>query len=397
MVDGRKFDPVAYGRWVSKIFISSVGGPLKPQRDGLAALLSVVPVTPRFEPIRFEDFAAQNRSSREACLAGVALSDTVVLLLGPVYGQPIPDSGISPTQEEFEQALRLGKPILAFVQSTDEPDQPQQAEFKARVQHYVNGYFRDAFTDTETLNRAVLKALGDLPAENQPLAWTDLHELAPDLIWRFDPTRQEQHQTDVTIDVHLIPINRPRLRVSELEKRPSQLARAARELGFFSQTDQVEADSTSTGAWAIRPPMSRRSGGLGGRSDSDQRGIVVHQSGQITTFSTVPADFISALVNWDSIRAQAVELLTMAVSQMPSDWTVVAPAASLGPRGRIVEDDPSQLGVRTGGHMGSLFGRDGYIVMEPEASVPAVALRQSLGEVADDITSSLLANLRGSR
>jgi len=52
--------------------------------------------------MRFEDFAAQGRSGREACLAGVEAADVYVLLLGPRYGEPFEDSGLSPTAEEFK-------------------------------------------------------------------------------------------------------------------------------------------------------------------------------------------------------------------------------------------------------------------------------------------------------
>ncbi len=101
-----------------KIFISSVTYALPAERDGLATLLKVVPP---YEPRRFENFTAQDRSSREACLAGVEDCDVYVLLLGPRYGEPLPDSGMAPTEEEFEHARRMDKPILAFVRRPTSP------------------------------------------------------------------------------------------------------------------------------------------------------------------------------------------------------------------------------------------------------------------------------------
>jgi hypothetical protein len=67
-----------------KVFISSVTALLKEERNALPAFLQVAD----HEPLRFEDFTAQDRSSREACLAGVDAADVYLLLLGPKYGDP---------------------------------------------------------------------------------------------------------------------------------------------------------------------------------------------------------------------------------------------------------------------------------------------------------------------
>jgi len=139
-----------------RVFISSVTHRLRDHRAGLAAVLEVVDP---FVPVRFEQFTAQDRSSREACLEAVRSCDVYVLLLGPKYGDPSPDSGLAPTEEESQLARQLAKPTLVFTLSTDEKDEPAQAEFKGRVEHYVNGKFRKSFTDTQSLNVAVLAAL----------------------------------------------------------------------------------------------------------------------------------------------------------------------------------------------------------------------------------------------
>jgi hypothetical protein len=65
-----------------KVFISSVTHLLKEERAALPPFLRLFD----HEPLRFEDFEAQDRSSREACLAGVDVADVYVLLLGPRYG-----------------------------------------------------------------------------------------------------------------------------------------------------------------------------------------------------------------------------------------------------------------------------------------------------------------------
>ncbi len=96
-----------------KVFISSGRYLLRDERDNLPPFLRVLD----HEPLRFEGFTSQDASSRAACLAGVNAADVYVLLLGPKYGDPFADTGLSPTAEGFAVArtaspgvggLRLG-------------------------------------------------------------------------------------------------------------------------------------------------------------------------------------------------------------------------------------------------------------------------------------------------
>lgn len=92
-----------------------------------------------------------------------------VLLLGPKYGDPFPDSGLSPTAEEFRRARQGGIPILGFNNVVDEADEPQQAAFKDEVGHYVNGRFWRSFTDPLACNQAVGEALKQLQVDVGPV------------------------------------------------------------------------------------------------------------------------------------------------------------------------------------------------------------------------------------
>lgn len=109
-----------------KVFISSVTHFLKEERAALPPFLRLFD----YDPLRFEDFEAQDRSSREACLAGVEAADVYLLLLGPRYGMPFQDTGLSPTAEEFRRARQRGIPILVFNKTVDEDDEPAQVDFK---------------------------------------------------------------------------------------------------------------------------------------------------------------------------------------------------------------------------------------------------------------------------
>jgi len=84
------------------VFISSVRHGLEEEHDYLPGLL----IASGHEPRRFEDFSALPVPSRNACLAGVEAADVYLLLLGPHYGDPLPDTGQAPAEEEFTVAKR---------------------------------------------------------------------------------------------------------------------------------------------------------------------------------------------------------------------------------------------------------------------------------------------------
>jgi hypothetical protein len=82
-------------------------------------------------PVMFETQPASDRNSRRALLDQIPSCDAYLLLLGAEYGEPA-QSGVSPTEEEFEEALRSGLAILALVQEGVDRD-PRQQEFVNRV------------------------------------------------------------------------------------------------------------------------------------------------------------------------------------------------------------------------------------------------------------------------
>src|SRR5271157_435792 len=93
-----------------KVFISSVRRGLEQERDSLPGLVTAL----GFEPLHFEMFTAQPWSSREVCVRAVGQADVYLLLIGPVYGEPMADTGLSPTHEEYNAARVKGIPVLVF-------------------------------------------------------------------------------------------------------------------------------------------------------------------------------------------------------------------------------------------------------------------------------------------
>lgn len=100
-------------------------------------------------PRRFEDYTAMSVPSRQAW-DGVEDCDVYLLLLGEHYGEPLPDTGKAPTEEEFVVARRRNIPILVFRKMGAEPDEFQQ-DFIKRVEEYATGRFRRSFEQPQDL------------------------------------------------------------------------------------------------------------------------------------------------------------------------------------------------------------------------------------------------------
>ena len=109
-------------------------------------------------PVMFETQPASDRNSRRALLDQIPSCDAYLLLLGAEYGEP-GQSGVSPTEEEFEEALRSGLPILGLVQEGVDRE-PRQQEFVSRVRGtWEEGRFAPTFTNSTDVVTAVVSAL----------------------------------------------------------------------------------------------------------------------------------------------------------------------------------------------------------------------------------------------
>jgi Domain of unknown function (DUF4062) len=134
-----------------KIFISSVITGFEDFRDTAAEAVRAL----GYVVIRAEDFAASTKSPQVACLSGVREADLVLLLLGERYGVRQP-SGLSATQEEYEEA-RGKKPLLVFVQETTM--EPDQVAFRRSVEAWQGGNLWKGFVSPDDLRARVTEAI----------------------------------------------------------------------------------------------------------------------------------------------------------------------------------------------------------------------------------------------
>jgi len=368
-----------------KVFISSVTHLLKDERNALPPFLRLLD----HQPLRFEDFKSQDRSSREACLAGVEAADVYVLLLGPSYGTSWPDTGLAPTAEEFQIARSRGIPILVFDKVVDEPTETAQQAFKAEVGHYVNGRLWRTFTDPLSLNLAVGEALKALPAPDGPLVLRPLARPHPASWLDLAPSTSGQVTAPV-LEVHLVPVGVSTLTsATTLGETARTLARDARSTGFIGDMDPLSTGSDNDTAWAVRPPHSE--GGWQRTTVEAFRGLCVTATGEAAAYVCLPTDLFGAVVDQGSLQRDLARLLAL-LSPLAASADAVAPAVKLSAAERVREGDPADVGSRSSGSMRLATGL--AITLEPSFYVPADGLTSAGGDLASELATRLLNEIR---
>lgn len=224
-----------------KIFVSSVMNGFDAYRDAAFAAIESLD----HEVIRAEDFPSSTSSSRIACMQGVREADLVVLVLGERYGWSGTASGLSPTHEEFREAMERGK-ALPFIQ-TGVTREPQQAAFVDEVENYDTGLHRGrTFETPEQLRTEVTRAIArhQLVAAATPVEASALLTKAEQLI----PKDERHYVRSSGPLLHLAVVGGPNqsiLRPSEIEDPKTAdgiVADLSSGEGFFSYRLRTSTD-----------------------------------------------------------------------------------------------------------------------------------------------------------
>ena len=75
-----------------------------------------------------EYFGARNTRAIDTCLEEVRRSDILIVIVGYLYGNLVPELDVSYTEAEYQEAYRLGKPCLVYFRSEDVPILPKFIE-----------------------------------------------------------------------------------------------------------------------------------------------------------------------------------------------------------------------------------------------------------------------------
>lgn len=164
-----------------KVFVSSVVRDYEKYREAAAEAVETL----GYQVSRSEDFPARPDTPQQACLGEIRGSDAVILLLGERYGAK-QDSGLSATQEEYNEAKKNNIPVLVFIESDINPELAQE-EFIKEVKDWTSGYFIKNFSDSKQLNVKIIQSLHHLALQQvKVISEEDATERAKNLLSTYN-------------------------------------------------------------------------------------------------------------------------------------------------------------------------------------------------------------------
>lgn len=148
-----------------KIFISSVQSEFASERKMLYDYIITDALLGRFfEPFIFEILPAKSTKADEAYLKQVTQSDIYLGIFGCQYGYE-DRKGISPTEHEFNEALKENKTKLVFISSHKTAERhPKEQKLIAKAEQEV---IRKKFSSASDLKTSVYAALVNYLEENE--------------------------------------------------------------------------------------------------------------------------------------------------------------------------------------------------------------------------------------
>lgn len=228
---------------VERVFVSSVANGFEGERGAARTAIESL----QLMPLMFETQPSRAEPSKYALLPLVEKADVVVLILGPRYGWLMPN-GKSPTEDEYDHALKTNTPVLAFVQEGIEPE-PEQKAFIDKVSGgWDEGHFRTLFKDPHDLLAKIVAALNQhrqsgTSRENQPQAQARALELATRKLTRGS-------SSSCLVRVVIVPVGDLRLidaLVLDDGSLSDRAAAALRSVGLADQSAGIEHSASSSG------------------------------------------------------------------------------------------------------------------------------------------------------
>jgi hypothetical protein len=228
---------------MDKVFVSSVMRGFEAEREAVRQAIESLGLRPSMAELS----PASPDPSKHALLSLVDQADAVVLVLGGRYGF-IAEHGLSPTEDEYDHAVKTATPVLAFVQR-DVEREARQETFVAKVQGgWGEGAFTGFFGNPNELLLGVVKALANLQAaelggDGQPVAQQRAVELATEIDrWRGG---QGNMVRAVLVPVGVgVLVDAMVLDDETLSDRAAAVVRAS---SLVSQAAGIEGDASSRG------------------------------------------------------------------------------------------------------------------------------------------------------
>lgn len=360
---------------------------LEAERDALPGLIKAL----GHEPVRFEDFTAQQYPSREACIRGVESSDAYILLLGPHYGTVFPETGQSATHDEWVTAQNLGLPRYVLRKDGVAFD-PEQQEFERTLGDYGSGRFYKLFTDVAGAQLAVAGVIHDLAQAPGVLEFGPLLQ-KPDVRWLSDgsESRGAFSSGRPFLEVHVLPVDGQRLSARVLEQVLEGLPGRVRNAGLVNATDAMKADHITDGVQLdVPPPMEGR---WGDSFPGSLASVRVLADGQIATVFRLPYDSMGSLLDVDDLGSQTASALRLAGQIDSTGATRVAVGVGLTAR--------TMLSVAKAGqpsrNRASMSSGSEPVHIEPDEAMSRLALDRGADEVAATLARALIRGFTSSQ
>jgi hypothetical protein len=372
----------------TKVFISSVTTGLTQERTALPGLILGLGM----EPLRFEEFTTAPTPSREVCLRAVGESDVYLLLLGEHYGTAFPDTGLSPTHEEYRAAIARGIPRLAFRRRGVTMDSEQTA-FVAEVEAYPTGLFRGSFAEVGELLAEAGKALRELPGATGGLAFTPLRSPV-EVRWRtpVNPRAQTFDAGSPGLEVYLTPVDRS-FSAAQLRRAGDVLPRILREFGGVGHSVAIDvAADTNGGAVARVRRQPARRGWDDEPEGGELEGLSVGRSGEVCGWASLRRDHFGAVVDSRSLVEVLAPLVSVAGRALgeaagAADFEVVPSVALVGAQ-RVNLGRSEVIGNRNRATM-ALTGAD-TLTLPGDESAALGAVVAGTRDVATDLAARVL-------
>jgi hypothetical protein len=364
---------------MADVFISSIQSGFEDVRAGARAGVENF----GHRAVMAEMTGAAAASPQRALLDRVVAADIFLLLVGPRYGTR-QASGLSATEEEFEEARRQGKPILVLRQ--DGELEPEQQEFLQRATGgWEGGILYDRFHDANDVGLAVVRALRSLQergarAELEPTAIARAQELAT------SSRREGYGHGGASARVVLVPLLGQRLLDAvalDEPALPDELAGSARAARLVSQSQGI--DTRVTAAGITLTVGERHSGGLT---------ISIGANGEIVAEASVAGED----QNFGSMRVVPERLeqaIQSAIAFAESVWQRVDPGGEVQEVAVTVAIPEAQHRSWGRGRGGSSISMGGMFSMPETAIAPQPALVVRHADLArDETVARLVAEMR---
>ena len=147
-----------------RVFISSTYEDMKDYRNAAADALTNIQAI----PMGMERFTATTQPVIDRCYDEIRQCQFCVSIIGFRYGSLYKDSGLSYSELEFNEAERLGIPILVFIRKgsydsdkINVKDLTRLNRFKRKLQNSANNRLCAYFTTPEDLRDKLTRALQD--------------------------------------------------------------------------------------------------------------------------------------------------------------------------------------------------------------------------------------------